>query len=59
MAIRFFDWRCHIRAGFLKKMKGVKKEKSLKGALLGSILYVAFALQTVGLEFTTPSKMLF
>ncbi|MEI3613220.1 DMT family transporter [Pseudogracilibacillus sp. SO30301A] len=30
-----------------------------KGAVLGTILYVAFALQTVGLEYTTPSKNAF
>ncbi|WP_078410998.1 DMT family transporter [Priestia abyssalis] len=30
-----------------------------KGAILGTILYIAFALQTVGLEYTTPSKNAF
>src|SRR5699024_9495601 len=30
-----------------------------KGAVLGTILYAAFALQTVGLEYTTPSKNAF
>src|SRR5699024_1737043 len=30
-----------------------------KGAILGVILYIAFALQTVGLEYTTPSKNAF
>jgi len=30
-----------------------------RGAVLGIILYVSFALQTVGLEYTTPSKNAF
>src|SRR5690606_27903839 len=30
-----------------------------KGAVLGAILYVGFVLQTVGLEYTTPSKNAF
>src|SRR5699024_2510650 len=30
-----------------------------KGAVLVTILYIAFALQTVGLEYTTPSKNAF
>lgn len=31
----------------------------IKGAVLGIFLYLAFALQTVGLQFTTPSKNAF
>src|SRR5699024_2316271 len=30
-----------------------------RGAVLGIILYISFALQTVGLEYTTPSKNAF
>jgi drug/metabolite transporter (DMT)-like permease len=30
-----------------------------KGVILGTILYIAFALQTVGLQYTTPSKNAF
>ncbi len=59
MAIRFLIGGVILGLVFYKKMKGIKKETIFKGALLGSILYVAFALQTVGLEFTTPSKNAF
>ena len=38
---------------FIKKTKKIKKGSLLKGVSLGVILYTAFALQTVGLQFTT------
>lgn len=59
MAVRFLIGGLILGLVFYKKMKFVKKETFLKGAILGSILYLAFALQTVGLQFTTPSKNAF
>ncbi|CAM3271479.1 DMT family transporter [Filibacter tadaridae] len=44
---------------FHKKLKGIKKSTLAKGALLGTFLYIAFALQTIGLQYTTPSKNAF
>src|SRR4051794_4596971 len=44
---------------FNRKLKGIKKKTLIKGAILGFILYAAFVLQTVGLQFTTPSKNAF
>ncbi|HAM81369.1 DMT family transporter [Ornithinibacillus bavariensis] len=44
---------------FGKKIITFTKSVIWKGAILGSILYVGFALQTVGLEYTTPSKNAF
>lgn len=41
------------------KFKNIKKSTIWKGALLGVILYIAFVLQTVGLQYTTPSKNAF
>lgn len=41
------------------KFKTFTKAVVWKGAVLGAILYVSFALQTVGLEYTTPSKNAF
>ncbi|KIL72312.1 DMT family transporter [Bacillus badius] len=41
------------------KFKTFSKPVIWKGAVLGTILYIAFALQTVGLEYTTPSKNAF
>lgn len=44
---------------FHKKLRMIGKHTLLKGIILGSILYIAFVLQTVGLQFTTPSKNAF
>ncbi|RUL51647.1 DMT family transporter [Lysinibacillus antri] len=44
---------------FNKKLKTLNREIIKKGFVLGFFLYVAFALQTVGLQFTTPSKNAF
>ncbi len=44
---------------FYKKLMGLNRTIILKGFVLGALLYVAFALQTVGLQYTTPSKNAF
>lgn len=44
---------------FGKRLKTLSKQVVWKGAILGTILYIGFALQTVGLEYTTPSKNAF
>lgn len=59
LAIRFFIGAVILGIVFYKKLKGINKETIFKGAILGTFLYLAFALQTVGLQFTTPSKNAF
>lgn len=44
---------------FHKKLRHMKKSTLLRGTVLGLFLYLAFALQTVGLQYTTPSKNAF
>lgn len=44
---------------FAYKFKSFTKAIVWKGAILGTILFIGFALQTVGLQFTTPSKNAF
>ncbi len=44
---------------FNKRLKTIKKSTLLKGSILGIFLYIAFVLQTVGLQYTTPSKNAF
>ncbi|MHC0036958.1 DMT family transporter [Pseudoneobacillus sp. C159] len=44
---------------FHKKLSKINKSVIIKGAIVGLFLYIAFALQTVGLQFTTPSKNAF
>lgn len=59
LAARFFIGALLLGVVFAKKLKGIRKSTLLKGAALGFFLYVAFALQTVGLQYTTPSKNAF
>jgi drug/metabolite transporter (DMT)-like permease len=59
MAGRFLIASIILSIIFYKKLKLITLSVLWKGALLGFILFVAFALQTWGLEYTTPSKNAF
>ncbi|MEI3607495.1 DMT family transporter [Pseudogracilibacillus sp. SE30717A] len=59
MAGRFVLATIILALLFSKKFKSFSFAVIWKGAVLGTILYIAFALQTVGLEYTTPSKNAF
>src|SRR5699024_9119617 len=59
MAIRFLVGGIILSVVFFNRFKSISKKMFLKGSFLGTILYISFALQTVGLQFTTPSKNAF
>ncbi|QPQ33509.1 DMT family transporter [Lysinibacillus sp. JNUCC-52] len=59
MAGRFLLASIILTAIFGYKLKNATKSVIWKGVVLGTILYIAFALQTVGLQYTTPSKNAF
>lgn len=59
MAGRFLLASIILTVLFGYRLKKASKSVIWKGVLLGTILYVAFALQTVGLQYTTPSKNAF
>ena len=59
MAGRFILAAIILSLLFGRKFKTFTKSVIWKGAILGTILYIGFALQTVGLEYTTPSKNAF
>ncbi|MEH7238073.1 DMT family transporter [Bacillus sp. JJ1562] len=59
LAIRFLIGVILLSLVFYKKLKHIKKSTIIKGSIIGIFLYVAFALQTVGLVYTTPSKNAF
>jgi drug/metabolite transporter (DMT)-like permease len=59
LAGRFLIGAIILTVIFHKKLKNINKSTMIKGAVLGIFLYLAFALQTVGLQFTTPSKNAF
>lgn len=59
LAIRFLIGIVLLSLIFFKKLKNIKKSTIIKGSIIGIFLYLAFALQTVGLVYTTPSKNAF
>jgi drug/metabolite transporter (DMT)-like permease len=59
LAIRFLIGVILLCVVFFKKLASIKRSTLIKGSIIGVFLYVAFALQTVGLQFTTPSKNAF
>ena len=59
LGIRFVIGSILLSIVFIKKLKWIKWSTIKKGFVLGTFLYIAFALQTVGLQFTTPSKNAF
>lgn len=59
LAGRFLIGVVILCAIFYGKLKDIRKSTLVKGTILGLFLYVAFVLQTVGLQYTTPSKNAF
>lgn len=59
MAGRFTLAAILLALVFHKKLRLINKTVLWKGAVLGSILFAAFVIQTYGLAYTTPSKNAF
>ncbi|WP_423800885.1 DMT family transporter [Neobacillus sp. SAB-20_R2A] len=59
MAGRFVLATILLTVLFGYKFKKFTKAVVRKGAILGTFLYLGFALQTIGLQYTTPSKNAF
>lgn len=59
MAYRFFISSLLMVIIFWKEFKGIRFPQVKAGAIIGFFLYVAFAFQTIGLQYTTPSKNAF
>lgn len=59
MAFRFTIAAVGLAILFFKKLKGFNKKTVLYGASLGFFLFVGYALQTIGLQFTTAGKNAF
>lgn len=59
MMIRFLLATILMGTFSIKTLKDIKKEEIIAGSLMGLSLFVAFALQIVGLQYTTPSKNAF
>lgn len=60
ITIRFFIASMLLNTIFFKRIKkNIDKDIMKKGSLLGIFLFIAFAVQTIGLLYTTPSKNAF
>ncbi|WP_372713954.1 DMT family transporter, partial [Ilyobacter sp.] len=59
MALRFGMAALLMSIIFIKKLKKINREDIKAGSVVGFFLFTAFASQTVGLQFTTPSKNAF
>lgn len=59
MMLRFLIAAVIMSMVFFKKILQMDRKHLFYGAILGTILYISFILQTVGLKYTTPSKNAF
>ena len=59
MAIRFALATLIMSIIFWKKLKNITKEDIRVGSIIGLFLFIGFATQTVGLQYTTASKNAF
>ncbi|WKA54445.1 DMT family transporter [Planococcus shixiaomingii] len=59
LAGRFLIGAAMLIAIFYRNIGSLNKKTIIQGMILGIFLYAAFALQTVGLQYTTPSKNAF
>lgn len=59
MTVRFLLAAVLMGIISIPSLKGMTKGEMRAGALMGTALFVGFALQTVGLQYTTPSKNAF
>lgn len=59
MTVRFFLAAVLMGLISCRSLKGMTKEEIGAGSLMGIALFAAFALQIIGLQYTTPSKNAF
>ncbi|MBU3144848.1 DMT family transporter [Clostridium sp. CF012] len=59
MTLRFFISTVIMAAIYRKKLKKINSASLKAGIILGFFLFLAFAFQTEGLQYTTPSKNAF
>ncbi len=59
LAGRFLIGAVVLSLVFLKRIRKIKRSTIVRGVILGFFLYGAFAFQTIGLQYTTPSKNAF
>lgn len=59
MTVRFFLASVFMGLISVRSLKNITRDEIRAGGLMGTALFVAFALQIIGLQYTTPSKNAF
>ena len=59
IAIRFFLSAILLSIIFYKKLRKINMQEIIYGSILGVMLFLGFAFQTIGLQYTTPGKQAF
>ncbi|HPE95959.1 MAG TPA: DMT family transporter [Bacillota bacterium] len=59
LAVRFITSSVLLAAVFCKSMKKINAQYLWQGAVLGILMFAAYALQTFGITYTTPGKNAF
>lgn len=59
MTLRFFISTLLMLIIYRKNLRSINRNSLIAGIILGLLLFVGFAFQTVGLQYTTPSKNAF
>lgn len=59
ISIRFTLASVFFLVFFSKHLKNMSKQTIMQGCILGAVLFLGFYLQTVGIQYTTPSKNAF
>lgn len=59
MTIRFFLATLLMGIASIRELKKFRKEELRAGVLMGCALFIGFAFQIIGLQYTTPSKNAF
>lgn len=59
MTLRFFISTLLMMTIYRKNLRNINRNALAAGIMLGLLLFVGFAFQTIGLQYTTPSKNAF
>lgn len=59
LALRFTIGSLLLSAIFYKRFRLINKDYFIKGGIIGTLLFIAYSLQTIGITDTTPGKNAF
>lgn len=59
VAIRFLGASIILSLLFIKRLRHIRRHEMKGGLIIGCFLFIGFALQTIGLQYTLPGKQAF